>query len=570
MYLLDDILVYKALKTKPIPSDHLKPDPKETISITYSMDFLSFKKVFEVNKRELKKLIPYFNQSRFNFIHDDDDNEPATKILKTEDSTPKFTSLGDTIIYSYVGSFLSNRDVESLADHICDLVQKKVTEGLMMVFVVVQLALDNPHDSIVGNWLSAKSKSFEKPADGKDSMYLDIQFKSNLCVMALFQRFLNSSNSTSDLDILNNFNENNGTELYLPEFVLLQCLKRYPQNRLKDCIDHRCSFLENFDENVSLSVVFVPMLDLSQHQVSWESSSDIFDYPAEIEIMKDIKEFTILENDDTEYVFFSLAREMRKEWIMTYYLHSLLRFFVWDRMSRVKNVLYSNFIARVQLVSFTDEEGSREYGVMLSNKYNTIECLENLDNIVGSLECFSYPGYEFLATTLGVFLRILAELNPRLEIPQFDSNYFYAETNHFPLSGLGPSVLFSFPQPEESEEGEMTITSKSNVIKDIPKQLSTFVISKGWLDISLMSGRYDIGSVYGLFAHLKEILNCELLIKCGAEFLGKLYNIAVFGDDSLEFIKFDVGLDKCNEMFVNIAKLYKKGEFEYSESEHSE
>ena len=145
-----------------------------------------------------------------------------------------------------------------------------------------------------------------------------------------------------------------------------------------------------------------------------------------------------------------------------------------------------------------------------------------------NLEKSNYPGYAFISSTLGPYLRILARIDPKLKVPLNDGVFFtYSSGVFFTFTSIPTKLFFNALKPTKTKEE--TAADEQRQVQEISKSLSEFVIQRGWVDLSGFRFRrpqgYDVDQMHDLFNNLIPLLNDNTFIDAGAKFLSKVFQL---------------------------------------------
>ena len=507
------------------------------------MDFSHYHKHFLSRKFTLSCILPNFDESRFTFIY-----QHIVKKPKKAKQEAKFSVIFDTAVYSYIGSFFYSRGTEILAQYIHKLITENDNKGLLLVCALTQLAQDDASNPVVGHWFDATSCAL-LASDG--ILSTGIRLKCEECLMELA---INQFSDCKNYDLQYEFNNTNGTQMLLPEIVLLMCASEYLVKDLDGCISEKVTdglFRMTDIPRQPMHRLFVPYY--GKHSTWGTPRSVMATVPSCIEMYGEGVTARNVKKMGKTHILLRLnaCHEMKQNWIVTSYMNTILRSMVMDRYeadapwySQMTDIFPTHLRMKSQLVCFEDEDTrEREYCVALSNIYGNVFYLEDIAYYdLLKVDKKSIPVYAFISATMGLYLRILAGLDINMQLPNpLSGNHFFANT-----IDEYDQISLLFACHRNMEKSSSSFSEIQERVDNIPQILTDLVIKNEWF-YSFSGNRYTKRNEKELFEYLLRILNYKDVVQSGVNFISQVFKVNVLRSD--KFVRFTKSLGHCHNIF---------------------
>ena len=497
--------------------------------------FETLKTTYFSNHELLSSFLPNFDRKRFNFVAEN----PKLKKIKSEQQP--FNKVFNSIVYSKIGSELANDRRDNLVDNIfSEVAEKKSVTGLYTACALLQMSLDDEKQQ-VGAWIDP----FEC------NLCEGVQFKRQIgecCALLSLKLLARKQERCGSKDVdetLLRFNRLHGTSLTLAELVFLQVLNLYEPSVVKDYMtDYALSNVVVFFPDMRpIEQLFVPNFrsnSRSNRKLKWTTDNGVFDStPQCVNRYNSNEEPIRFCNFKTKTLLMQLSKDMKPEWIASVFLR--MNFGYLFRKHNLYSHLISSSISTQLIFWQHPETNQRVLCVAFDNEDDNMFDFCDLICAV-ELEKTNDPGYAFISSTLGPYLRILARIDPKLKVPLNDGVFFT-------FSSIPTTQLF-FNALKPTKTKEETAADEQRQVQEISKSLSEFVIQRGWVDVSgfMLPKGYEVDQMHDLFNNLRPLLNDNTFIDAGAKFLSKVFQLE-FCKSDVPYILFDKSVEECQAEF---------------------
>ena len=427
-----------------------------------------------------------------------------------------FNKIFRSIVYSKIGTEIAaaNRAENFIRDIANDIIESQKS-GLYLGLALVQLADDI---DTLGIWID----------DDDDYNNFHRQMIDNGCRL-LSSLLLLSKENLSCLKI-------NDHVVYLPEFLCLLILSFYQPSNTKVWtteieLDRNIIIYPN---NNPIERIFVPEFRSSRVPQSWQDGSKFFNYPPNFITRYKAKISYFKKKGARPIILMPLtSKDMKKEWIVTVFINNNLELF-----GRKNKKLYHRFV-RKNLIRTSLVKYQNELCVTFSfDTYNNIK--EFCDFEAANFK----PAQAFIASSLGLYLRMLWRIDPSLEIP-LTKGYFYSyHCNVHHVENYTPQGLFHALMPTPANDKNIFYPSEQSLVENINAMIIRFMLYNNWIDDGgLLPRKYDGDKLLEFFEILKISANDEAFIETGAKFIAKIFQIP------FKFIKFEKSMQQMKENY---------------------
>ena len=404
-------------------------EEEKTQQTLVKMYFELLTNVYWSNWNQLASFLPKYDPQRFNLVRVST-KPPKSKKARTNRNTPSakpFNKVFNGMLYSKIGTELVHGRREQFMDYLVDILKLNEPEpnitGVHIAIALVQLALNK--NNCVGYWIDNQTL---KPCD-TDILSIDELLQ---CCLRLSTElwFAETQKTNREENLLEMFNAENGSHLTLPELVFLQILARLGnvlsiQRFLnEDCV---LEYHPKLPTEHPIENIFVPAFRSNvrnKNPLNWKKGNCVLDMVPEC-IHRHVRPAKVCNYARSGAAFKTLLiqlannTEMMREWLVSVFFHYNFFGLCCKSDAKYKRIPLDNIMS-VQLVDVDQTLCASIFCYGYSGQY--IDNFIDMESVVW-LEQTHKPAYAFISDTLGLYLRILHRINPRLYCP-LKSDFF--------------------------------------------------------------------------------------------------------------------------------------------------
>ena len=452
----------------------------------------------------------------------------------------KTLTIFNSIVYSTVGSAIYEGKQQKFIENIIYTLKDKYTElnsknYITCLYCAVALfQLSEEEAAIIGNnekrklgyWLDYFLDKTEHQRKQKLTLEKYKTFSRDL-VKNLVSGCLKSGAQ----DIIYQMNAHYKSPFTEPEIGLLILTELVGLENMKKWLldgnfykNYKCSFLST--GILPLSKMFLPLEKAEINNVNKKKDNVTSDYYDVNKICYNIpnclKDRQMKFNKNSACLIELHDSELIKIWAVSCMINTC--YLILGEKSKLLQI-YKPYILDVQMVvtiggDDDDDDDNDIMDVCLFFPSTSINCIKGLTDLqdVGYLEQNKEPGYQYIAATLAIYLRMLLFLNPYPQISNpFTSTYYLFISRHYNSENYS-KLFFYANKPSFIYREEITqIDNKHRQIKidEINNFISKFILEKKW-DTHIEKNPSTL-------FRLEHYLNIPQIITGGAQFIKNIY-----------------------------------------------